>query len=86
MNKTYIDNMSFRRDFETQAMPTVVGYCRAVSQEPGLETEMVERGKASGPSASGFGHDANPPSTLLPMLIGGLVLIVFGGIGVMLFV
>jgi hypothetical protein len=47
---------------------------------------MVEQVKASGPSATSFGHDANPPSTLLPMLIGGLVLIVIGGIGVMLFV
>lgn len=37
-------------------------------------------------SGDGRTHPEAGPSTLLPMLIGGLVLIVIGAIGVMMFV
>ena len=49
---------------------------------------MIEPGKIKGAAADRAGSDAaaEPGSTLLPMLVGGLVLIVIGAVVVMTFV
>lgn len=58
---------------------------RFVSKEPA----MVERKQANKPTTNSIdtaARDAGSENTLLPMLIGGLVLVVVGAIVVMMFV
>lgn len=58
---------------------------RFVSKEPA----MVERTQANKPTTNSIDtatRDAGSEKTLLPMLIGGLVLVVVGAIVVMMFV
>ncbi|WP_195174659.1 hypothetical protein [Mesorhizobium sp. INR15] len=47
---------------------------------------MVERKKKDKPVTGQFESGVDPDNSLLPMLIGGLVLIVIGAIVVMMFV